>query len=302
LVLASPEVWAKCGGDAGYWSGKEVADQFRFAQEFWTWRAKQDDFVAEQAKLQHPIKRVQVCIHTDRSLAHLCHKDDGIIIGKFNKSATKRSNTNAKAAVRCCCPRGIALSEGDFDPDNCNFQVGDIYSFKLTEDSYKGLQQVAEELGWATRGMRLSAKAKKKKVPRNDLFVDRNTKELVRVMKVTPDANGGVHKKFSDMQGTIIARPFIFADGAVPQYTLHTRNVYDRPMLESQCAYVRPSSITDTNGALSQHAGLRVFVGQSQAVVSGSDPSPAALKKLASSPGCVTYNLGTGVGYSVLEG
>ena len=27
----------------------------------------------------------------------------------------------------------------------------------------------------------------------------------------------------------------------------------------------------------------------------------AALKKLSSSPGCVTYNLGTGVGYSVLE-
>ena len=27
----------------------------------------------------------------------------------------------------------------------------------------------------------------------------------------------------------------------------------------------------------------------------------AALKKLESSPGCVTYNLGTGVGYSVLD-
>ncbi|MBH9807633.1 TldD/PmbA family protein, partial [Clostridioides difficile] len=43
---------------------------------------------------------------------------------------------------------------------------------------------------------------------------------------------------------------------------------------------VRLGQVEEVERSESRDLGLRVFVGQSQAVVSGSDPSPAALKKL----------------------
>jgi hypothetical protein len=140
--------------------------------------------------------------------------------------------------------------------------VGDIYSFKLTDEAYKGLQQVGEEMGVVEGGTRLGAKAKKKKVSSKDIFIDNDTKELLRVMKVVPDTYDPptVHKKFRDLQGTIVARPFVFVDGDVPQFSLHSTKVHDRELIEDNCTFVRPSSITVTNGSLGKSADLRVYV------------------------------------------
>ena len=69
-------------------------------------------------------------------------------------------------------------------------KVGDTYSFKINDSTYKGLQQVAEDLGWMQRGMRKGAKAKKKKVCGGDLFINLEERCLCRVMRVSADATG----------------------------------------------------------------------------------------------------------------
>ena len=33
------------------------------------------------------------------------------------------------------------------------YKAGDLYSFKLTDNSYKGLEQIARELGWYEKGL-----------------------------------------------------------------------------------------------------------------------------------------------------
>jgi hypothetical protein len=44
---------------------------------------------------------------------------------------------------------------------NVEFKVGDLYTFKLTKDSFKGLDQISKESGWHREGMTKGAKAKK---------------------------------------------------------------------------------------------------------------------------------------------
>jgi hypothetical protein len=91
------------------------------------------------------------------------------------------------------------------------YKVGDTYSFGLTDDSFKGLEQVAKELGWYQPGMRKGAKSKKRKVNKGDIFFHNETKAVCRVVKATKD-----HKAFGDLKGTITARPFNYRRGETP--------------------------------------------------------------------------------------
>ena len=51
--------------------------------------------------------------------------------------------------------------------------------------------------------MRKGGRSKKKRITRGDVFVDRVSREVVRVM-----ASSKLHKNFGDVLGTIIVRPF----------------------------------------------------------------------------------------------
>ena len=135
------------------------------------------------------------------------------------------------------------------------YKVGDTYSFGLTDDSFKGLEQVAKELGWYQPGMRKGAKSKKRKVNKGDIFFHNETKAVCRVVNATKD-----HKAFGDLKGTITARPFNYRRGETPQYSLeqHARNDFD--IMEMDYTYVRPSSIVIVQGALSRADGLRVSI------------------------------------------
>ena len=46
-------------------------------------------------------------------------------------------------------PHDVKLTKGDIDETGISeYNVGDIYSFTIDENSYKGKKQIAEELGW----------------------------------------------------------------------------------------------------------------------------------------------------------
>ena len=254
-------VWARViGGDHGYWTGKEVAQQFKYLQEHYEWQKSQPDFKARLNELDHPIKDVQMCIHTDRSQTHLMAKPDGIVMAKFNKGTSTKSATNARSANKFCIPRDVVLELGDVNhnPEDgvpVEASEGDVYSFKLTDTSYKGLQQIARELGWAKAGMRKGPKTKKKRFSGGDIFINRATNELVRVMKSHKD-----HTKFHDLRGTISARPFVFVDGAVPQFTLMSVATHDIDIAVADYIYVRPSNVIVIQGDLKKAAGLRIYL------------------------------------------
>ena len=115
--------------------------------------------------------------------------------------------------------------------------------------------EVARELGWYEEGVRKGAKAKKKKVQRDDIFISKETRELCRVMKTTAE-----HKSFGDLKGTTTARPFISYDGDMahhaPPLTSHGRADFE--ILECDYLYVRPSAIVTVTGALERAQGLRI--------------------------------------------
>jgi hypothetical protein len=134
------------------------------------------------------------------------------------------------------------------------YKPGDTYSFRLTGDSFKGLEQVARELGWYEEGVRKGAKAKKKKVQRDDIFIHKETKGLCRVMKTTPE-----HKSFGDLNGAITARPFISYEGAMPHHALPSHGRADFKIMECDYLYVRPSAIVTVTGALGRAQGLRIY-------------------------------------------
>jgi hypothetical protein len=103
--------------------------------------------------------------------------------------------------------------------------------------------------------MKKAGKSKKKRVAGGDIFYHNEPRELVRVIKSPKD-----HKGFGDLRGEITARPFVFVDGAVPQYALHSSPTYDMKITEDQYTYVRPSGLVITAGERSKAANLRVFV------------------------------------------
>ena len=139
-------------------------------------------------------------------------------------------------------------------PIRLEYKPGDTYSFRLTDDSFKGLEQVAKELGWYEEGVRKGAKAKKKKVQRDDIFICKETRGLLcRVMKTTAG-----HASFGDLKGTITARPFISYDGTMPHHALPSHGRADFEMLECDYLYVRPSAIITVTGTLERAQGLRI--------------------------------------------
>jgi hypothetical protein len=75
-------VWARAGGDYGYWTGKEVSEQFWHLQEFYKWERGQPDFIEALSQLDHPIKERITNIHTDRSQMHLMAKPDGTVLAR----------------------------------------------------------------------------------------------------------------------------------------------------------------------------------------------------------------------------
>ena len=103
--------------------------------------------------------------------------------------------------------------------------------------------------------MRKGAKAKKKRICGNDIFINLETKELVRVMAASKE-----HTKFGDLRGTIRARPFNFVDGEVPFFFLHPNKSRDFDFQEDYHVYVRPSATVVLAGERSKATGLRVFV------------------------------------------
>ncbi len=90
----------------------------------------------------------------------------------------------------------------------------------------------------------MGSKAGKKRVSRGDLFVHKEQKTLVRVMKVSKE-----HQSFGDMLGTITVRPFTFSRPAQLSYTLQTSGAHDVHLTEYEYAYVRPSNVVVTQGA-----------------------------------------------------
>ena len=356
-------VWARVGGDYGYWGGKEVAMQFKEIQQFLQWERTTGAFKTKLNELVLPgdtrPRRIKAVMGTDQSQTHLLGKPDGLSIAKFNLSTKHRSKTNVRQAEKFYIPRDVVLEEVDVNvagqrPDNgdddeeemernvpepplgqsatsskiaklfsegtyrgvvvsfteddedgseeagyyhvvyadgdredlnhaeyvdaylradtidywegqltveapvvpeirLEYKPGDTYSFRLTDDSFKGLEQVAKELGWYQQGIRKGGKAKKKKVTGGDIFINKATKDLYRVMKVGRD-----HKNFGDLMGTITARPFVTHDGIVPHHTLPSNSRADISIVECDYTFVRPSAVITVTGSLSRSDGLRI--------------------------------------------
>jgi hypothetical protein len=102
--------------------------------------------------------------------------------------------------------------------------------------------------------MRTGAKKAKSRVTRGDVFVNKTTKEVVRVMKSSKE-----HTHFGCLTGTITVRPFEPGAGDMEMlYTLQTTSANDTTMREHDYAYVRPSNIIVTRGELSSSNGLMV--------------------------------------------
>jgi hypothetical protein len=99
----------------------------------------------------------------------------------------QKSTTNGKAADNFCIPHDIILQSGDVNvcPDvasaiepmhTCTissatdilleYKPGDLYTFKLANDRYKGLEQIAKELGWYKEAMRKAPKSIKTSLQR----------------------------------------------------------------------------------------------------------------------------------------
>ena len=109
--------------------------------------------------------------------------------------------------------------------------------------------------------MKKGVKKRKGRITRGDIFINRATGGLVRVMSASKD-----HQHFGDMKGTITARPFTQhgnddeTPSAFSPFDLRADKSHDFEMLEREHLYVRPSSITVLRGALSKTSSLRVRV------------------------------------------
>ena len=139
-------------------------------------------------------------------------------------------------------------------PVRLEYKEGDTYSFRIDDDSYKGLEQVARELGWWTEGMRTAGRKKKTRISRGDIFVVKQSQELVRVMTASKE-----HRHFFDFQGKIVVRPFL-RRGEDPHYTIRSGATHDFEAREVDLAYVRPSSVTVITGSIKKATGLSVGV------------------------------------------
>ncbi len=85
------------------------------------------------------------------------------------KKKPKGNRARKKAPSRVCkqAPRQIQNeAAASYAP---KYKVGDTYTFKLTGESYKGLEQIAKELGWWVDGMRVASKKVKARVSREDI-------------------------------------------------------------------------------------------------------------------------------------
>ena len=135
------------------------------------------------------------------------------------------------------------------------YKVGDTCTFKLTDESHKGLEQVAKDLGWWRPGMNKGAKSKKVRMTRDDLFINRETGQLVRVMKSDKS-----HLEFGDLRGPITVRPFVQSEDDQDIWDLVQNKSQDFEIKERDFLYVRPSCITVERGERTKCADLRVRV------------------------------------------
>lgn len=100
--------------------------------------------------------------------------------------------------------------------------------------------------------MRKGSRSKKKRITRGDVFVEKATRQVVRVM-----AASKAHKNFGDVLGTIIVRPF---DEDGEWLTLRSGNDVDQTISERDYAFVRPSNISVIRGDLKKAGGLTIGV------------------------------------------
>jgi hypothetical protein len=111
--------------------------------------------------------------------------------------------------------------------------------------------------------MNKGAKSKKVRVSRGDLFINRVTGGLVRVMASTK-----AHRHFGDLEGHVVARPFHTqelpaeddSDELVETWGLAADKNVDITMHERDCIHVRPSCVTVVRGELQKSVRLRARV------------------------------------------
>jgi hypothetical protein len=103
--------------------------------------------------------------------------------------------------------------------------------------------------------MNKGSKSKKTRVTRNDIFINRESGQLVRVMMSDKS-----HKAFGDLQGPITVRPFIQSDDDENVWNLVQDKSQDVEIKERGCLYVRPSCVEIISGDRSKCKDLRVRV------------------------------------------
>jgi hypothetical protein len=113
--------------------------------------------------------------------------------------------------------------------------------------------------------MRKGSRSKKKRITRGDVFVEKATRQMVRVM-----AASKARKNFGGVLGTIIVRP-LDEDGE--WLTLRTGNDMDQTISERDYAFVRPSNMSVIRGDLKKAGGLTIGVDVDRA------PSLLAMQK-----------------------
>jgi hypothetical protein len=106
--------------------------------------------------------------------------------------------------------------------------------------------------------MRKGGRPKNKRITRVGVFLDRVSRQVVRVM-----ASSKLHKNFGDMLGTIVVRPF--QDGG-EWVTLAASNELDVAMKERGYVHVRPSDVAVIRGDLKKSPELAVGVDAGQAI------------------------------------
>jgi hypothetical protein len=103
--------------------------------------------------------------------------------------------------------------------------------------------------------MNKGAKSKKVRITRDDLFINRETGQLVRVMKSDKS-----HLEFGDLRGPITVRPFVQSEDDQDIWDLVQNKSQDFEIKERDFLYVRPSCITVERGERTKCADLRVRV------------------------------------------
>jgi hypothetical protein len=163
---------------------------------------------------------------------------------KTKRKVTKKVKPNTKQGVNPNTRKVIKKVKKSHD-SSVTLKVGDTYSFKLTDESYKGLEEIAKELGWWTDGLRVDAKKFKTRISRGDIFINKVSKIVARVMSSDKE-----HTHFGCLTGTIIARPFVPTERDA-FFSISSYASDDFQMTETIYAYVRPSDIVVVQGEAS---------------------------------------------------